>query len=225
MSTILKYTFPAANTQDVCLTQSTTGALNLVLNGNLASNNTVPFINNGYSRQVSFTSANNLSSATFTITGLQNGVQVSETLSGPNNDSVYSAGTYDIIFSISVNTIVIDVSVGSGYNGFFPLIPVDLTQLDINYTLSLGSLVSSNQINTTIYTTLDNILDNGLIFSNIITDNVGTLFEVKAASSANLYILPVAPATSVAICRSILIQLTGSTSTLANGITLIFIQT
>lgn len=227
MANILQYVFPGANTQDLCLVQNTTGMMNLILNGNLASSNDstqVNFLSYGYSRQISFTSTNDLSAAKFTIIGMQNGVQVTETLSGPVNNTIYSTNIYDVVSFVTVDRAVASIQVGTGYNGFFPLIPIDLTKSYVNYTLSLGSLFNTNQIGTTVYNTLSNINQNNSTFSNIITNNVGTLNTVKPASNQNLYTYPVSPTTLVPLTRNILVQLSGSSLTIGNAMTLTFIQ-
>ncbi len=225
MATFTKTLFPAGNTQDICLVQSTLGLSNLVLNGNLASSGTVSFVSLGYSRQISFTSTNNLSAATFTIYGTQNGVSISETVSGPNNNSVYSTLIYDVVSAISVSGAVTAVQVGTGYLGFFNLITIAENLNVTNYTLSLGATIGSNQIPTAVYSTLDNIANNGTTFANIVTNNVGTLFTIKSSAASSLYIYPVSPITTVPLINQILIALNGTTSTISNSTTLIFRQT
>lgn len=216
-----QYIFPDANTQDVCLIQDTTGNVNLVLNGNLAQNGQVSFINNGYSRQVSFTSINNLSSATFTIYGTQNGVSISEIVTGPNNDTVYSTNIYDTIIMITSSIAVSLVSVGSGYSGFFQLLNPLYTGIgNLNYNFTLGSTFGTNIISTAVYGTLQTIANNGSTFSDIITNNVGTLSTIKASSAVAFYMYP----DNTTLFNSILIQLTGSSSTIGNTITLDFLQ-
>lgn len=217
----MQYIFPDANTQDICLIQDTTGMVNLVINGNLATGGYVSFINNGYSRQVSFTSTNNLSAATFTIYGTQNGVDINEVVTGPNNDSVYSTNVYDTVNAITASTAVAGLMVGSGYNGFFQLLnPVYTNIGNLNYNFTLGSTFGSNIISTTVYGTLATIANNGSTFTNIIANNVGTLYTIKASSAVDFYMYP----NNTTLLNSILIQLTGSTSTLGNTITLTFLQ-
>jgi|OM-RGC.v1.013708674 hypothetical protein len=216
-----QYVFPDSNTQDVCLTQSTTGAVNLIINGNLASGGIVPFINNGYSRQISFTSVNNLSASSFVVTGMQNGVMLSETVTGPNNNTVYSTNIYDVISSIVSSGIVANVSVGSGYSGFFQLISPVISGIngDLNYSFSLGSTFGSNVIGTTVYGTLVNITNNGVTFANLVANNIGTLYQIKAFGNESGYFH-----SDNTVYSSILIQLTGTTSTIGNTTTLTFLQ-
>jgi hypothetical protein len=219
---VTQYLFPDCNTQDICLIQSTTGAVSLVINGNLASGGIVPFINNGYSRQVSFTSANNLSGSSFTINGLQNGVVVSEVVTGPNNNTVYSTNVYDVVSSIVASGIVAGVSVGSGFSGFFKIVSPIYTGIggNLNYNFTLGSTFGTNVIGTTVYGSLVNIINNGSTFSNLITNNVGTLYQIKAFGNQAAYIYTA----NTTLYAYILIQLTGSSSTIGNSTTLTFLQ-
>lgn len=216
-----QFVFPDANTQDVCLIQDTTGNVNLVLNGNLASSGDVSFINNGYVRQLSFTSANDLSAAVFTIYGMQNGVAIIETINGPNANTVYSVNIYDVVTNITSSIAVSGVSIGTGHSGFFQLLMPTISGIsNLNYNFTLGSTFGTNVINTTVYGTLDNIVNTGKTFTEIIADNVGTLYTIKAAGTEAFYMYP----NNTVLLTSVLIKLTGSTSTLGNSTTLTFLQ-
>ena len=216
-----QFVFPDANTQDVCLIQDTTGNVNLVLNGNLASGGDVSFINNGYARQLSFTSANDLSGASFTIYGVQNGVAIIETITGPETETVYSVNIYDVVTNITSSIAVSGISIGTGHSGFFQLLmPVISGINNLNYNFTLGSTFGSNVIATTVYGTLDNIVNTGKTFTEIIADNVGTLYTIKASGTEAFYMYP----NNTVLLTSVLIRLTGSTSTLGNSTTLTFLQ-
>jgi hypothetical protein len=216
-----QFVFPDASTQDVCLIQDTTGNVNLVLNGNLASNGDVSFIENGYCRQLSFTSANNLSSAVFTIYGTQNGVAIIETINGPNANTVYSVNIYDVVTNITSSIAVSGISIGTGHSGFFQLLMPTISGItNLNYNFTLGSTFGTNVIGTTVYGTLSNIVNTGHTFTEIIAANVGTLYTIKTAGTEAFYIYP----DNDVLLTSILIKLTGSTSTLGNSTTLTFLQ-
>lgn len=103
-------TIPIGGTDDVCLTQSvlTNGFLNK--NGSNGGN----FSNDGYMRTISFTSIDDLSGMFFTIIGQQNGVTITENVTGPNNDMVFSANYYDSIASIQASSAAAHITVGSG---------------------------------------------------------------------------------------------------------------
>ncbi len=222
MAIKLKYVFPIANTSDVCAAQTTAGAANLNLNGNLAykTNNRVSFITKGYSRQLSLTSAGNLAGVVFTITGTQNGVVITENINGPNGNTVYSVLIYDVITSISCNGAVgTAVSVGTGYQGFFPLININLERDVINYTLSTAKLTAVS-IHTTIFNTVDNIQNNGHTFLDAVNNNYNVV-EIFASSLDDQFLLPAA---NVIPCRSILIYINGLVGEVGNSIQMNFIQ-
>lgn len=221
MSRFLTYTFPAGNTQDVCLSQTLAGGGNLNLNGNLVNplNKQVSFIQKGYSRQISLTSGGNLSGATFTINGIQNGVAISENITGPNNNTVYSIQIYDVINSISVDQAVNAISVGTGFSGFFPLIGINLEKDVINYTLTIARLTDVS-VSFSVYGTLDRIINNGQTYANNITNNQN-LFQIQApATTANFVYSGL-----TGIYAYILVQLGAAAGTIDKSMKLNFIQT
>lgn len=223
MSIQLQYVFPIANTSDVMGLKAIIGPGILPLDGKLANpiSNNVSFISRGYSRQISITSGQDISAARFTVTGIQNGVIISELIVGPNATTVYGTLIYDVITSISVNLEVDDVSIGTGYLGFFQLININLEKSSaiVNYSLSTAKLTATS-IDTIIYNTNDNIFQNGLTFLDNIANN-SSLFEIKASSADNQFFLPLA---NMVICRGILIAIAGDSTTLDNSIQMNFIQ-
>lgn len=172
MSKPLTINWPAAVTNAICLTQTTTGAGNLLINGTLSTGTP-----NGYSqvlfansvlRTVSITSANNNSTLNFTITGTNQGNTQTETLSGPNATTVYTTNLFDSVISVSVNgaTVGAGVSVGTGTTGFTDWI-------SYNYHASVAALSTgvsvSGTINYSFQYTLDNVNSNSnpVIYSGI----------------------------------------------------------
>jgi len=228
MSRFLTYTFPAGNPTDICALQTLVGAGNLSLNGNLVDPTTgiLNFLKYGYSRQLSLTSGNNLSARNFTINGTQNGVPLSEIIGGPNNNTVYSVQVYDTVTSISVNGAVNAVSIGTGWQGFFPLIGINLDREVINYTLTLATNGTNNSI--AVFGTIENIINNGSTYLNSITNDYN-LFTIKALTALNQYSYYNYPGTAAApnpIYSSLLIQLgTAAAAAINVPIKLNFIQT
>jgi hypothetical protein len=191
MSRRLRYVFPVGTTQDICLTQTLAGAGNLTFNGNLVDKvlNQVSFISKGYSRSISFFSANDLSAINFTITGTQNGVPITEVRAGPTaGNTVYSVQIYDVITSITTTVAAAAISVGSGLLGYFPLIGIDsFTKSNvINYTLSLAKLTAA-QVNTAVFGTVDNIGNNGRTYLDNVTNNFN-VFQIRAVAVTDNYI-------------------------------------
>lgn len=220
MARFLSYIFPAGNTQDLYLTQNVGAASNLTLNGNLIdkTTNTLNFLKYGYSRQVSCTTtqANNV---VFTITGSQNGVNITETVTA-NNNTVYSTNIYDSIDSISINRDATGVSVGTGWSGFFPLIGVNLEQDIINYTLTIVGATAGVGPQFAIYGSLSTLINNGSTYPNIITtDNVVSIRALGAYASNYVYSNVGNPTYS-----NLLVKIGQSSATLANSLKLNFIQ-
>lgn len=185
MSRNLSYIFPAGNTTDICQVQTLAGVGPLTLNGNLVNPTTgiMSFIAHGYSRQVSLTSTNNLSGVTFTVKGIQNGVPISEPITGPNITTVYGVETYDVITSITTTGAAAAVSVGSGWMGFFPLIGINPWPTVINYDFTLSSLVLHNDADTAIFGAIENIVNNGKTYLANVSSNPAVI--TLAAMGAN----------------------------------------
>lgn len=222
MSRTLRYVFPAASTTAVCLLQTLAGAGSLALNGTLANstNSQVSFVSRGYARQISLTSGNNLSARTFTVTGAQNGVVVTENLTGPNAATVYSTNFYDVINSITVDGAAAAVSAGTGHSGFFKLIGINLERPIISYALSIEKETAAT-IPSSLYNTLLDITGVDT-FLNLITNANSNIFQIKANNVSNdQYFLPTA---NVVPCEAILIRVEGDGTTLANSISVNFIQ-
>ena len=229
MSRYLKYTFPAVDTAAISLIQTLAGGGDLALNGTLvdSTGSEVSFITNGYSRTVSITSANDLSLATFTVTGTQNGVIVTENINGINANTVEGLESFDVVTSVSVDIAVAAVSVGSGLDGFFRLITIDPNMGSLNYSFSLANDNALNEISTTIYGTHDKLEFNNLTYEDNVDGN-NFLFPVKTVSAPTNFVFPTPVAATLSsympLYRSLLIELTGAAGTEATSITLIFIQ-
>lgn len=127
MSNPVVYTWPAADTTAIAALQTLGIAGTVTLDGSLslqsiANNpNGVAYADfKDITRTISITSTNNLSAVSFTITGTLNSDSIpqSEVLLGPNNNTVFSVGTYDKIISITTNAGAPAFSVGSGTTGF-----------------------------------------------------------------------------------------------------------
>jgi hypothetical protein len=173
--------WPIQDTSAVCLSQSKgTGGGNLILNGTYYVDPipTISFFDRGFVRNVSLTSANDLSGAVFTVSGVQNSTVVNAVLNGPNNNTVYTTECFDIISSVSVNSPVSDVSVGTGLNGYFPLISlVDLSNENFSVTtVSTASAFSfitqsSNGCTYSLYESLSDLTNNGQTYASMITNS------------------------------------------------------
>lgn len=120
MGTPQVYTWPIAVTTAVCALQSRTGAGALILNGTLVNTNlSVKTVDFGrINRVVSLTSGNDLHLINITITGTLNGVAQSETIAGPNVNTVETTKVFSTITSVTTDGTVTAISLGSGSTGY-----------------------------------------------------------------------------------------------------------
>lgn len=90
----------------------------LVLNGSQANiTGQVSFINNGYASGISFASLGNISAASFTIVGTYNGTIITETIVGPNANTVYTNNLFHTIISVNISIAAVAAfTIGSNYN-------------------------------------------------------------------------------------------------------------
>lgn len=127
-------------------------SINLTLNGSLVGiNGQVSFISNGYASGLSFTSGLNVSTSTFTIVGTYNGLIIQESLTGPNNNTVYTNNLFHTIISISATGggVANAFTIGSNYN-IAVVLPdgnskSGLTHPNYNYSILLNSITAAGQ--------------------------------------------------------------------------------
>ncbi len=165
------------NLQGIALTQDKVGAGNLNLNGtySVPTNTTVDLFTKGFISTVSLTSTNDLSAASFVISGQQNNTIVTETLVGPNNSTVETVQTFDIISSVSVSVSVTGISVGTGVTGFFPFYYIPATGADSfalsssfsPYALSFVT-TSTDGVTYEIFQSLGDLRNNGQTYEALI---------------------------------------------------------
>jgi hypothetical protein len=99
------------------------GQRSFVLNGNLLNSlaPNSPISLGKIARVVSITSAGNVSAVNFTITGTYNGLPVSQTLAGPNANTVYTTQFFNTVDSVTFNANVTSATnVGTGNAGVAP---------------------------------------------------------------------------------------------------------
>lgn len=183
------YKWPVVNLQAVCKTQDANAGDDLILDGTMTEIGSaeISFLRTGVSRSVSISSVNDLSGVTFTVTGMQNGGRVTEDITGPNTNTVWSNQVFDTITSVSVNNNVTNVQVGTGTQGFLPIISAspNFSVLNIRntnglYALSVipfknAAIANGNGITYTIWNTLEDIKNNG----KSLVSQIPRLFEFQ----------------------------------------------
>ena len=168
MTVFTKLKWPVQDLSAVSALQDVLIPGDLLLNGTLLNPDIpdqISFIRARMIRSVSLTSINDLSLTNFIITGLQNGGYVSETISGPNNNTVYGTKYYDTVTSVVASTAVSGIQAGTGDAGFLPLLEINSIANTINYSTSVLLPVGST-INYSLFQTLDQINNNFIPFLN-----------------------------------------------------------
>ena len=150
------FSFPTQTVNSVCATQTTTATdQSLVLNGSLSNFNAgvTPFavtVAPGIQRSITLTSTGNISSSTFTISGIDtSGYAVSTTLTGPNNSTATTVAEFFKVTAISVGTIATSAfTAGVGITGTSRWVVIDnyqnpvITSVAITMNTATTSLVS-----------------------------------------------------------------------------------
>jgi hypothetical protein len=119
---------------------------NLSINGALASSGTVTFTT---ARQITVTSAGNLSSQDFIIYGTNiDGVTIQSTADGPNNSTITIPEYFKTITRISCTTTTGSVTVSVGVNAYQPVSIFNINGSRSNAS-AIGQYNSSNSLGTT----------------------------------------------------------------------------
>ena len=114
------YSWIAADNAAIAALQTYVGAATLKLNGTLGrfeNNHFGPVVLNKIARTVTLTSVVDLSGVNVTISGFQDGAPVSQTIAGPDSNTVESTALFNIITSVTTNGAVTSMSVGTGQSG------------------------------------------------------------------------------------------------------------
>jgi hypothetical protein len=171
MSKPVKFIWPVADTAAVCLTQTNTAGVPLLINGTLATTDTsvatyAAFP--GLERTVSITSGGNLAGVQYTIRGT-NGFNrpVSETLAGPNATTVYTVQRFNTVTSVTPNvTTATTVRIGTGLTGSTIWYKSDFNRPFS--ALAVSVLVNAGVLSYTFTTTLDDPEDPNSVSWNVI---------------------------------------------------------
>jgi len=137
-------------TNNICASQTTAGAVNLLLNGSSAE--TVPAIaatrvllSTGH--KLNLASTGNLSTTTFLIKGFdQNSNALSESIAGPNNNTVTTTGYFQTITSIHVSAAVgTNVTVGSSTYAISQTCPMNrYSKANPSATITVSGTINYN---------------------------------------------------------------------------------
>ena len=194
MSQFYEYNWPAAIANGISLFQTLTANIPLLLNGSYVNKatRTVNFVDDfGIVPRITLNSAANLSGINFLITGYQNGIFISETLTGPNNTTVTSVNCFDTVTQIiPTGTTGSTVQVGVASVGYFPMILLNTAKTNtssISYALNIVA-ATANPATYQVFLSLKNNL------------GLGKYDDLTSAANGN-FAAPAAAATASALIQ------------------------
>lgn len=194
MSQFYEYNWPAAIANGISLFQTLTANIPLLLNGSYVNKTTrtVNFVDDfSIVPRITLNSAANLSGINFLITGYQNGVFISETLTGPNANTVTSVNCFDTLLQIIPSgTTGSTVQAGVAALGYFPMILLNTAKINtssINYALNIVA-ATANPATYQVFLSLKNNL------------GLGKYDDLTSAANGN-FAAPAAAATASALLQ------------------------
>lgn len=193
MSQFYEYNWPDTTLKDgIALDQKLTANIPLLLNGSYVNKitRTVNFVDDfGIVPRVTLNSASDLSAINFLITGYQNGVFISETLTGPNSTTVTSVNCFDTLLQIiPSSSTAYTLQVGVASVGYFPIILLNTALVNtssINYALNIVA-ATANPATYQIFLSLKNNLGLGK-YDDLTSDANGNFISfVEPSNKAEL---------------------------------------
>lgn len=172
------FDWPASDADGVALAQQLAGAGNLILNGVLVGSvqpGAAPSVKlPGIQRLITLISAGNLSAVNFTISGRDlYGNAVSETIAGPNANTVATTIQFHVVTSIAANAAVgSDVTAGTGNTGSTNWYVTDYwkTPFSVGYQVDITGTVD---------------VDLKYTLENVQADQTPLAFDIAAAIAAD----------------------------------------
>jgi len=194
MSQFYEYNWPTPVVNGISLFQTLTANIPLLSNGFYVNKTTraVNFVGDfGIVPRITLNSAANLSAINFLITGYQNGVFISETLTGPNANTVTSVNCFDSVAQIIPSgTTGSTVQAGIAALGYFPIILLNTAKINtssINYALNIVA-ATANPATYQVFLSLKNNL------------GLGKYDDLTSAANGN-FAAPAAAATASALIQ------------------------
>ena len=193
MSQFYEYNWPTPVVNGISLFQTLTANIPLLLNGSYVNKitRTVNFVDDfNIVPRVTLNSAANLSGINFLITGYQNGVFISETLTGPNANTVTSVNCFDTLIQIIPSgTTGSTVQAGVAALGYFPIILLNTAKINtsgVSYALNIVA-ATANPATYQVFLSLKNNLGLGK-YDDLTSVANGNFAATAAAATASALI-------------------------------------
>lgn len=143
----VSFTPHAPDADGICAAQQTGGAGSLTLNGADVSGGVARFSDPGQTYRVAYqvgiASAGNLSAVNFTVTGTAvGGAALSETIAGPNANTVETTGYFETVTGVTVDAAVgTNVTVGTVDEFITSPIPLDLCAPNTSIAIDISGTI------------------------------------------------------------------------------------
>ena len=193
MSQFYEYNWPAPVANGISLFQGLTANTPLLLNGSYVNKTTktANFVDDfGIVPRITLNSVSDLRGINFLITGYQNGVFISETLTGPNANTVTSVNCFDTVTQIiPTGTTGSTVQVGIASVGYFPMILLNTAKTNtssISYALNIVA-ATANPATYQVFLSLKNNLGMGK-YDDLTSAANGNFAAPAAAATASALI-------------------------------------
>lgn len=148
-STPIQYNWISASATYIAAIQTVGGA------GGAMTLAVSPTVLTGMVRAVSLTSVNNNAAINFTVTGTINGRAASQTIAGPNNNTVETTTIFDTITSIVGSAAFTNVSAGIGHTGQTQWFTNDYNRTVFNMSCAADVTNGTGAITYSLISTLD----------------------------------------------------------------------
>lgn len=218
MSQFYEYNWPAPSLNGIANFQASFANIPLILNGPYVNQftNQINFLDFGIVPRITLSSLQNQSAINFVINGYQNGAFISETLVGPNANTVTSVNCFDSIQSIvaSADTAgVTRIQAGVSAVGYFPIILLNTQKPNtsfINYSINLVAAIA-NPASYQVFLSLKDNLGKGK-YDDLTSVANGNFVATAAAATASAVVQ------SNSLAQNLLVKITANN----NGSTLKF---
>lgn len=180
MSSPIVYNWVAADDSYVAGIQTLGAPGSIIFDGTYPAQTPTSLQFPGFSRTITLSSADDNSGVDFTINGQRWGINITETVTGPNAATVESINSFDTIFSITSSAAFTNISVGIGQTGqtnwfsfdyyrTFPTMTVQaIVTGTINYTFN-SAIEDIVNLNPNLFPVIGNM-------ANAVDNQIGMLF-------------------------------------------------
>ena len=150
----------------------------------------------GFAKKIGFTSSGNISSVNFVISGYEDKnktIAISETIAGPNNNTVETTNYFYSIQTISASgAVATNVEAGSVDEAISQIIPIKRTFSDRNERITGLTFIKTGTINYTVQQTNDNVQSLTDRTFNWLNSDDSNVVNATTSKNSNYVTMPMA---------------------------------